>query len=92
MSNFVHNSLIHFNYCTSRSVAANAEAASTTVYAGDKRSISHKLFCGVTAAVAPNRQLCAGIHVFVVKFISTIFQFFQYIFSPNLSFLEFSFN
>ena len=38
-----------------------AAAASTTVYAGDKRSISHCLFRGATAAVAPNRQLGAGI-------------------------------
>ena len=36
-------------------------AASTTFVAGDKRSISHYLFCGVTAAVAPNRSLGAGI-------------------------------
>jgi len=35
-----------------------AAAAYTTVYAGDKRSFSHCLFCGATAAVAPNRQLC----------------------------------
>jgi len=34
-----------------------AAAAYTTVYAGDKRSFSHCLFRGVTAAVAPNRQL-----------------------------------
>jgi len=38
-----------------------AAAASTAVYAGDKRSSLHCLFCGVTAAVAPNRQLSAGI-------------------------------
>jgi hypothetical protein len=34
-----------------------AAAASTTVPAGDKRSITHKIFRGVTAAVAPNRLL-----------------------------------
>ena len=38
-----------------------AAAAYTTVYAGDKSSISHCLFCGVNAAVAPNRQLAEGI-------------------------------
>ena len=38
-----------------------AAAASTTVHAGYKRSFSHCLFCGRTAAVAPNRQLAAGI-------------------------------
>jgi len=32
-------------------------AASTTVHAGHKRSSLHYTFCGVTAAVAPNR-LC----------------------------------
>jgi len=32
-------------------------AASTTFVAGDKVSIPHYLFCGVTAAVAPNRSL-----------------------------------
>jgi len=36
-------------------------AASTTVHAGDKRSCPHFLFYGATAAVAPNRQLSAGI-------------------------------
>jgi hypothetical protein len=36
-------------------------AASTTFHAGDKRSISHYLFRGATAAVAPNRKLAAGI-------------------------------
>ena len=36
-----------------------AAAACTAVYAGDKRSISHCLFCGATAAVAPNRILAA---------------------------------
>jgi len=38
-----------------------AAAAYTTVYAGYKRSFSHCLFRGVSAAVAPNRQLAAGI-------------------------------
>jgi hypothetical protein len=36
-------------------------AASTTFYAGHKLSISHFLFRGATAAVAPNRKLSAGI-------------------------------
>ena len=35
-----------------------AAAASTTVYAGYYLSFSHCLFRRVTAAVAPNRQLC----------------------------------
>jgi len=40
-----------------------AAAAYTTVDAGYYLSFSHCLFCGTTAAVAPNRQLCAGISV-----------------------------
>ena len=43
-----------------------AAAASTTLRAGDKRSITHKNFCGVTAAVAPNRSLSAGILLLLV--------------------------
>ena len=47
----------------SRRLAANAQrlgaaAAFTTFHAGYKRSCSHYLFRGVTAAVAPNRLLC----------------------------------
>jgi hypothetical protein len=40
-----------------------AAAASTNVYAGYKISITHGTFRGVTAAVAPNRKLYAGIVV-----------------------------
>jgi hypothetical protein len=36
-------------------------AAYTNFHAGDRRSISHYLFRGATAAVAPNRKLHAGI-------------------------------
>jgi hypothetical protein len=45
-----------------------AAAASTNVYAGCKISITHGIFRGVTAAVAPNRKLYAGIF-FILKFI-----------------------
>jgi hypothetical protein len=38
-----------------------AVAASTNIHAGDKCSITQFLFRGVTAAIAPNRKLCAGI-------------------------------
>ena len=31
--------------------------ASTKFHAGDKRSISHKIFCGTTAPLAPNRTV-----------------------------------
>ena len=44
--------------CTT-SQRLGAAAAFTTVHASYKRSILHCLFCGVTAAVAPNRQLAA---------------------------------
>ena len=37
------------------------DTAMIAVDAGDKCSISHCLFCGGTAAVAPNRMLHAGI-------------------------------
>jgi len=43
-------------------------AASTTFVAGDKHSIPHYLFCGVTAAVAPNRSLGAGIFVLMFTY------------------------
>jgi hypothetical protein len=36
-------------------------AAYATLHAGDKLSIPRKTFRGVTAAVAPNRKLAAGI-------------------------------
>jgi hypothetical protein len=39
-------------------------AASTKRYAGYKRSITHYLSCGVTAAITQNRKLAAGIFVF----------------------------
>jgi hypothetical protein len=42
-------------------VAAWRRGASTTFVAGDKRSIPHNIFCGVTAPLAPNRSLSAGI-------------------------------
>jgi len=38
-----------------------AGGASTKFPAGDKRSISHKIFCGTIAPLAPNRLLAAGI-------------------------------
>jgi len=41
--------------------ALGAAAAFNAVYAGYYLSISYCLFRGVTAAVAPNRQLYAGI-------------------------------
>jgi hypothetical protein len=41
-------------------------AAPTNVYAGYKISITHFLFRGVTAAIAPNRKLCAGIFGFIL--------------------------
>jgi len=37
-----------------------AGGASTKFQAGDKRSISHKIFCGTTAPLAPNRSLAAA--------------------------------
>jgi len=43
-----------------------AAAAYTTVYAGDKRSITHCLFCGRTAAVAPNRLVMCW-HFFPIQ-------------------------
>ena len=45
-----------------------AAAAFTKRSAGYFRSCSHVTFCGVTAAVAPNRSLAAG--VLVVTFYS----------------------
>jgi len=48
-----------------------AAAASTTVPAGDKSSITHYRFCGVTAAVAPNRTVArwhSSESVVLVKF------------------------
>ena len=51
-----------------------AAAASTTLRAGDKRSIPHKNFRGVTAAVAPNRLLAAGI----LSFLLILFPFFYH--------------
>jgi len=38
-------------------MAAWRRGASTTFVAGDKRSITHKIFRGVTAPLAPNRSL-----------------------------------
>ena len=49
-----------------------AAAASTTVHAGYKRSILHCLFCGHTAAVAPNRQLNKTFGSFHIPFIFII--------------------
>jgi len=34
-------------------------AASTELSAGDKRAIFHKIVCGITAAIVPNRPLYA---------------------------------
>ena len=61
----VYHSLVRLRTTSQRLGAA---AADTTVYAGYKRSFSHCLFCGATAAVAPNRQLCAGIFTFHFAF------------------------
>jgi len=41
-------------------------AASTAVYAGYKRSFSHCLFRGVSAAVAPNRQVIGWHFLFIL--------------------------
>jgi hypothetical protein len=35
-------------------------AASTNVHAGHKISITHNIFRGITAAIAPNRKLCVS--------------------------------
>jgi len=48
--------------CAQRRIGA--AAASTTVHAGHYRSNPPQTFCGVTAAVAPNRMLYAGIFNF----------------------------
>jgi hypothetical protein len=54
-----------------------AGGASTTFVADDKRSITHKIFCGVTAPLAPNRLL-AAVHFFlVVKTAHSFFSFFS---------------
>jgi hypothetical protein len=50
--------------CVTTTRRLGEAAASTNFHAGDKLSIPHKTFCGATAAVAPNRQLCAGIFSF----------------------------
>ena len=58
---------LNFNFFTAFSTARRclqptserlgAAAAYTTVHAGYKRSFSHCLFRGVTAAITPNRPL-----------------------------------
>jgi len=64
---FIFKFALHYPLCRPR-IAANgtgrrlgAGGASTNVPAGDKRSIPHKIFCGRTAPLAPNRLLSAGI-------------------------------
>jgi len=48
-------------------------AASTNGYAGYYRSNPPQTFCGVTAAVAPNRVLAAGIFVHL-RLLSIVFK------------------
>ena len=65
-----------------------AAAASTAVYAGYKRSFSHCLFCGVTAAVAPNRQLAAAELVAHLSFFLQRLDFISFLFItlPNVTY------
>jgi len=56
---FVYNALATLQPTSERLGTA---ATFTTVHAGYKRSFSHCRFCGITAAVAPNRQLYAGLY------------------------------
>jgi hypothetical protein len=58
-------------HCSQRPGGFASAAAYTTRHAGDKRSITFCLFCGVTAAVAQNRQLCEAFlcHFLVSKYI-----------------------
>jgi hypothetical protein len=44
-----------------------AGGASTKLPAGDKRSISHKIVYGLTAAILQNRSLSAGIFVVIIS-------------------------
>ena len=53
----LHRALARLHLTSERLGAA---AAYTAVHAGDKRSFTHCLFRGVTAAVAPNRQLAVS--------------------------------
>jgi len=72
--NFLLNTF-SFLYCAFAALLLTSErlgaaAAYTTVYAGDKRSITHCLFRGVSAAVAPNRQLAVSAfsNFFIIEF------------------------
>jgi len=44
----------------------------TALAAGDKRPISHKIVCGVTAAISQNRPLAAGFLLFILLSISNL--------------------
>ena len=62
---FLALSLVTLSRRRSRDLSTTSErlgaaAASTTVHAGYYLSISHCLFCGVTAAVAPPRSSTEG--------------------------------
>jgi len=49
-----------FRHCLQRAVQAALRGGGfTTLAAGDKRAISYKIVCGVTATILPNRMLCA---------------------------------
>ena len=61
----------------------DAAAASTNVHAGDKRSISHKIVCGVTAAISQNHPLSVVFFVFTSLFFVS-HQFSLYLFHLTL--------
>ena len=67
----LHRALARLHLTSQR---LGAVAAYTTVYAGYKRSISHCLFRGISAAVAPNRQLCVR-HLHITVMLILIFNF-----------------